>query len=257
MIKVQAVPIYSDNYVWFIIHKNACFVVDPGDAKPIIAFIKAQNLVLKGILITHGHWDHVTGIDELLVYASVPVWGPKRLDHPSLTHPLEQDDLLTLQLEDIQLQAHILDTPGHRFDHICYHFAEHAWLFCGDVLFSAGCGRVGGEMRDAYHSLQKLAELPGKTLVFCTHEYTLDNLRFAITAEPNNDALKAYQTQVKQMRQLGKPSLPTTIEQEHAINPFLRLDSPEIAQSIQSVMKKTPSTDFDTFEQLRLWKNRF
>lgn len=236
-LQIIPIPAFKDNYIWLLHDHRQAVVVDPGDAEPVIATLRDLHLQLNTILITHHHHDHIGGVNTLLnTYPRVRVYAPKQeaydFPHIAVTEP----DILEINLLDIALQ--VLDVPGHTLGHIAYYLNstsnEPGLLFCGDTLFGAGCGRLfEGTPTQMYHSLQKLAALPTDTEVYCTHEYTLHNLEFAKTLEPNNSQLLARQLTALQLRQQKEPTLPTTLQLELATNPFLRCDSPEIKASIQ------------------------
>ncbi|WP_369742491.1 hydroxyacylglutathione hydrolase [Pseudidiomarina sp. PP-1MA] len=245
---VSAIPAFNDNYIWAIQARvgSAAVIVDPGDAEPVLAWLAEQQVALAAILITHHHWDHTDGIAALLeAYPRqpIPVFGPDPamaapLTTPiaCITDPLHDGELFRLPELDNQWQ--VFATPGHTLDHLCFY--TPGYLFCGDTLFSAGCGRMfEGTAEQFQQSLQSLAELPASTNVYCAHEYTEANLRFARAAEPENQAVLMHQRWVKQQRQQGLSSLPSQLGKELEINPFLR------AQSAAE------------FARLRRWKDNF
>ena len=225
-IKVEAIPVFTDNYIWKIIAKNhkSVVLVDPGDAEACIKNLEENQQQLASILITHHHIDHTGGVEALVAYAKskqwpINVYGPKAESTPCNTFSVDQSDKITI--EALAMTFQVIDLPGHTLGHIAY-LSENK-LFSGDTLFSGGCGRLfEGTPAQMYHSLQKLAQLPKETLVYCTHEYTLANLDFALTVNAENKQLQQYQQQVEKLRATDKISLPTSIKQELAINPFLR-----------------------------------
>ncbi|CAM4010248.1 hydroxyacylglutathione hydrolase [Vibrio neonatus] len=252
MLVVKSIPAFNDNYIW-LIHNNQgqCAVVDPGDATPVLAYLKEHNLQLTTILITHHHSDHIGGVSELQrEFSEVTIVGPQKDAVAGLTHSVGSGHHLELFGEHFL----VLDLPGHTLGHIG--FLGDGKLFCGDVLFSAGCGRVfEGTPAQMWQSLQKLASLPVETEVYSAHEYTSNNLSFAMAIEPSNPQLQIYREKVNQLRAHQKPTLPTTIEQEKWINPFLRVDMPEV---INSVAHKTEDlTPEGVFTALRKWKDSF
>ncbi|MCG7498412.1 hydroxyacylglutathione hydrolase [Vibrio sp. Of7-15] len=252
MLTVKSIPAFNDNYIWLIHNNdNHCVVVDPGDAQPVIDALQQHNFTLDAILITHHHHDHIGGVPELIrQYPGTNVVGPAQEPIPTLTHPVEDGDLVELFDE----QFMVLGVPGHTLGHIAYVGDEK--LFCGDTLFSAGCGRLfEGTPEQMYHSLQKLLALPDETEVYCTHEYTAANLSFALAAEPDNIYLHKYREQVTKLRVQNTPTLPSTLQQEKLINPFLRCHESTIKRSVAS--KAYDTSDLATFTALRQWKDEF
>jgi hydroxyacylglutathione hydrolase len=235
---IIAIPAFSDNYIWTIIHRDTqqAVVVDPGDAKVTNDYLQKNNLKLVAILLTHHHWDHTGGVKTLKAEHQVPVFGPKSENIPYCDNKLANND--TVDLFDLHFE--VLAIPGHTLDHIA--FLGHAWLFCGDTLFSAGCGRLfEGSAAELYDALCRFSKLPGETKVYCAHEYTLNNLKFAKTVEPDNPAIDTYIEQVTQLRQQNKPSLPSTIERELNVNPFLRCEQKTVIASAENYSGKTRS----------------
>ena len=197
MIEILPIPAFEDNYIWLVRDKNHAMVVDPGDANPVIAYLEAHKLELDAILITHHHHDHIGGVGTLLRAYHPSVYGPAGNKYPFNRHIVSEGDVITLP--NLGLNLTTLEVPGHTLDHLAYY--GHGLLFCGDTLFSGGCGRLfEGTYAQMLASLQKLASLPEATRVFCTHEYTLHNLQFALTLEPFNPALQHYISDVSAMR---------------------------------------------------------
>lgn len=238
---IIALKALRDNYIW-IIRKTASFIcVDPGDATPVIQFAKHENLLLDAILITHYHKDHVAGIASLM----------EHFPNVRLFEPLNHSHTVLLA----SYRFHVMDTPGHTDNHVCYYEANNRWLFCGDTLFSAGCGRVfNGTIEALYHSIEKLKRLPADTKIFCAHEYTRDNLKFAQTVEPNNQSIQRYLNYLEKNAHLN--SLPSSMALEKRINPFLRLNEPEV-RGFVSQYDSNVQSDFDCFKRLRQLKNDF
>ncbi len=260
---VELIPIaaFSDNYLWLLHNGTHAAVVDPGDAAPVMRTLAQLELALCAILVTHHHADHVSGLPRLLQQHAVPVYGPAHEAIAGVTHPLAQGSEVVISELDLQLQ--VLDVPGHTAGHIAY-FATSApgrsapILLCGDTLFSAGCGRLfEGTAAQMVQSLAQLAALPDTTEVYCTHEYTLSNLAFASAAEPVNPARDVYREWCVQQRELGLPTLPSTLAREKAVNPFLRCDVPEVRQAVARQCGTELHTTRDVFAALREWKNHF
>lgn len=256
---IVALHAFRDNYIWMIHNAHHALVVDPGDAGPVLAACKAQGLELAGILVTHHHADHTGGIAQLLCDKSVPVWGPASESIPCMTQGLRDGDQFTVP--ELSLDFNVMHVPGHTLGHIAY-YAENTSgqrvLFCGDTLFSAGCGRLfegtPGQMLD---SLDRLGQLPADTQVYCTHEYTLSNLEFARRIEPHNAAMQAYAQWCARQREAQLPTLPSTMERELHINPFLRVDQPEVLSSLAAHAGHMPTDRIEAFTLLRQWKNDF
>jgi len=252
-LQIIPIPAFKDNYIWLIHNGVYAAIVDPGDATPVIDALTSLNLTLTAILITHHHHDHIDGVAELIeTYPQVSVYAPARekytFDHIAI---IEQGNV---HLNDLSITFAVLDIPGHTLGHIAYYSKQHQLLFCGDTLFGAGCGRLfEGTPSQMYHSLRKLAELPASTKVYCTHEYTLHNINFALSLEPNNQILIERYENTKELRKSNIPSLPSTIELELSSNPFLRCDSKEIQSSIQ--LKNV--NEIDVFSKLRELRNHY
>ncbi|MDZ7924245.1 MAG: hydroxyacylglutathione hydrolase [Marinagarivorans sp.] len=251
---VVALPMCHDNYGWLIHNSESAWILDPGDADVVIAALKRLNLKLKKIIITHRHWDHVDGIEALHRFSQAPVYGPKDT-HPHITHFINEGD--NLDLDGITLD--VWHTPGHTQEHLSYYQAQQQWLFCGDTLFSAGCGRIlkTGNLEQLYRSLERIRQLPPTTTIYCSHEYTLNNLAFAAIVEPSNHAITQKIEVVKKLRASNAPSLPTQLDSELTINPFLRLQQTEIKKHCQAHSGQNKSDPFIIFCILREWKNSF
>lgn len=255
---VLAVPAFHDNYLWLVHDGRHAAAVDPGDAAPILAALDRQGLTLTAILLTHHHRDHIGGVPELLQHFDVPVFGPRADGIDAVTVPLGEGDAITVP--GIGLALSVLDVPGHTKGHIAY-FRDAAtpWLFCGDTLFAGGCGRIfEGTPAQMSASLDKLAGLPGDTRVFCAHEYTVSNLRFAQAVEPENEALRARMQAELAKRERDIPTVPSTIAQERATNPFLRYRESTIARRLAAEGKVAhDAPPVAVFAALREWKNHF
>jgi len=256
---ILTVPAFNDNYLWVIHDGEHAAVVDPGDAAPIQALLSAHKLRLTAILLTHHHADHIGGVPALLAQWQVPVFGPRNDGITAVTAPLAEGD--RFEVPALGLALDVLDVPGHTRGHIAYVASslDTSWLFCGDTLFGAGCGRLfEGTPQQMAASLAKLAALPGDTQVYCAHEYTLSNLRFAQAVEPGNAALAARMDADSAKRAAGQPTIPSTIGLERATNPFLRCGEKEIVHSlVQAGRLAQGAAPVEIFAALREWKNTF
>lgn len=251
---VTPIRAFRDNYIWCIRRGNHASVVDPGDAGPVLQYLQSEQLELTAILATHHHNDHVGGNERLLSQYSVPVFGPAEETIPGITHKLREGEEIVVP--GIGQALHVLDIPGHTRGHIAY--VGGGLLFCGDTLFSCGCGKLfEGTPEQMYRSLAKLSSLPGKTRVYCGHEYTLSNIRFAEAADPGNPAIGQLRVSAQAALDRGEPSLPSTIEMERAANPFLRTHLPELAASASRFAGRPLTKPVEVFAMLREWKNRF
>jgi len=256
ILSVLPVPAFNDNYLWLIHDGQHAVAVDPGDATPIMAALKAHNLSLVAILLTHHHADHVGGVHNLLQLANIPVFGPRGERIDGVTTPLTEGD--QAMIPELGLTFSVLDVPGHTSGHIAYVAPEQHWLFCGDTLFAGGCGRLfEGTPAQMVASLAKLTNLPDDTQVYCAHEYTLSNLRFALAAEPGNHALQARFSAEQAKRNQGLPTVPSNIGIEKATNPFLRYRQSQIIQGLQASGRLTGDDPVASFAALREWKNTF
>lgn len=256
MMQLTALPAFTDNYVWMLDDGREAIVVDPGDAGPVKAALAARELKLSGILITHHHPDHVGGLRELQPLLQGPVHGPAHERIPAEIVAHEQGDAFEL----IGARFEVLDVPGHTAGHIAYlqrPADEDPIVFCGDTLFSAGCGRLfEGTPQQMHASLSRLAALPDATRVCCAHEYTLSNLRFAHAVEPMNEDVIRHTAWCEAERAAGRPTLPSRIERERRINPFLRCGVP----AVQAAAKAHGAAGAEgpaVFAALREWKDHF
>ena len=260
-LSVLTVPAFHDNYLWLIHDGSHAAAVDPGDAKPILAALQANGLKLTAILLTHHHADHIGGVPELLQHYQVPVFGPRNESIAAITLPVGEGK--QIEVPGLPLRLSVLDVPGHTMGHIAYVRApegdDPTWLFCGDTLFAGGCGRLfEGTPAQMISSLGKLAALPDDTLVYCAHEYTLSNLRFARVVEPDNEALRERVKVETDKREHNIPTVPSTIGLEKATNPFLRYREAAIAEQLaQTGRINANDTPLAAFTALRLWKNDF
>jgi len=273
MTHIITVPAFSDNYIWLICDnkKQYAAIVDPGDAKPVIAALEKNNIQPIAILTTHFHYDHASGIPELVkkypelvVYGSgseyellknnphEPNYGPAGMGFKSLTHPLKGGE--TIKLEKINISFKVLNVPGHTSGHIAYYADQR--LFCGDTMFAGGCGRVfNGTLNDLHDSLQQLKQLPDDTLVYCAHEYTLDNLGFAKWVEPENkDILNRIEADMA-LIDSDQATVPSLLSLEIKTNPFLRTDQLHVAERVAEKTGKQLASSAEVFAAMRIWKD--
>ena len=258
MTTIIPIPAFADNYIWLLRDGPHAAVVDPGEARPVLDYLEREGLSLAAVLATHHHNDHVGGIEDLLAAYPAPVFGPAHETIPRIAHALEDGAVVSLPGMPVRLR--VIDIPGHTAGHIAY-FGDvggEPSLFCGDTLFAAGCGRIfEGTPAEMWASLCTLAALPGGTHVYCGHEYTLANLRFALAVEPENQALWERQAQAQAMRERGLPTLPSTIALEHATNPFLRAGLAHVRAAAAAHAGHAIADDVESFTVLRAWKNAF
>jgi hydroxyacylglutathione hydrolase len=251
-----ALPAFADNYIWMLHDGRRAVVVDPGDAQPVFHALQQHGLQLEAILVTHHHADHVGGVDALRNATGAQVYGPARERIPEPLHRLAQGDHVTV----LDTRFEVMDVPGHTAGHIAYYTPE--WqgaplVFCGDTLFSGGCGRLfEGTPAQMLASLTALAALPGHTRVCCTHEYTLSNLKFARVVEPDNTALLQYQLACMAKREANQPTLPSQMALELEINPFLRTRQPTVHKAALA-FDATTHDEASVLGALRTWKNQF
>ncbi|WP_286261790.1 hydroxyacylglutathione hydrolase [Thalassotalea atypica] len=268
-LNVLPIKAFSDNYIWALQPQGCAEVtlVDPGQAEPCIEYLKQNGLSLNAILITHHHPDHTGGVVALKAYTKacghdIKVYGPATENIPACDIKLAESDLVSLAFtnttsnESTEIEFSILDLPGHTSGHIAY--VHEQALFCGDTLFSGGCGRLfEGTAEQMHQSLAKLKVLPASTPVYCTHEYTQANLHFAIAVEPNNKALQNYFEQVIALRAKNQITLPSTIQLENAINPFLRCEQQDVIMAANSYSQQTLNNSVEVFAAIRAWKDNF
>ena len=256
MFEVSAIKAFSDNYIWTLIKDGEVTVVDPGDPEPVKNYLNEKGLNLKNILITHHHFDHTGGIEELTDIYGCEVYGPDGGHIKGIGVKIQDNQEFTIM--DVTFKA--FATPGHTLDHLSYYVEDDSnpLLFCGDTLFSGGCGRLfEGSPKQMHNSLSRLAELPGKTKVFCTHEYTESNLRFAIAVEPNNKHIKDKIEEVQELRRKDLETLPSTISEELNINPFLRCNQNDVINSAEYYCKTQLSESHEVLGAIREWKDNF
>jgi hydroxyacylglutathione hydrolase len=265
MFEISFIPAFKDNYIWLLTQGKRAYVVDPGDAAPVQARLEADGLSLEGILITHHHADHQGGVAELKARWQAEVYAPGNESITGCTRPLIGGESVDVLGQKVMVMA----VPGHTLGHLAY-YAPGA-LFCGDTLFGAGCGRLfEGTPAQMSDSLDRIAALPGDTLIYCAHEYTEMNLRFALAVEPDSPALQARVSKVAALRAAGLPSVPSTLDEEKATNPFLRCheaavveaglrhaSSALVGKAAQQGMGINERSKTEIFAALRSWRNNF
>jgi len=234
------------------LNSNHAVVVDPGESDPVIKTLDDNNLVLSDILITHHHYDHMGGVEKLKkIYPLVNIYGPK---DPRIPVTVIVKNNENIKLDSLDEAFLVLDVKGHTSSHIAYYFTNK--LFCGDTLFSCGCGRLfEGTYDEMYKALIKIRSLPKATMIYCAHEYTLDNIGFAKIIDPNNLDLLAREEEVKELLRSGHSSIPSKLENELAVNPFLRFDDSIIRASVQNHFKKEVCSELEVFQHTRDWKD--
>ena len=255
MIQISALPAFTDNYIWLLQdHRSQrCAVVDPGDAAPVLAWLEQHpGWVLSDILVTHHHHDHVGGVERLKQHSGATVYGPAQEKIPGRDVALDDAQRISVLGWEFQVMA----VPGHTLGHIAYY--HHGLLFCGDTLFAAGCGRLfEGTPEQMHQSLGRLAALPEDTLIYCTHEYTLSNLRFAQAVEPANPEIAQRLEKVTQLREHGRMTLPSTLALEKLTNPFLRTGETSVKQKVDERTGSDNPSQSAVFAALRAWKDKF
>jgi hydroxyacylglutathione hydrolase len=251
---IHAIPAFADNYIWLLTQAHSAYavIVDPGDARPVVTALSSMALTPAAILITHHHRDHVGGVGALLRHYAIPVYGPARESIPHMKYPLCEGD--RVEVSEIALHLEVLDVPGHTLGAIAYH--GNGQLFCGDTLFTAGCGRLfEGTARQMHASLAKFLTLPESTQVYCGHEYTEENLRFASIVEPDNPAIQTRMEQTRTLRVESRPTVPASLAVERRTNPFLRCDVPGVICAAERFAGRHLSSGAETFATLRYWKD--
>jgi hydroxyacylglutathione hydrolase len=254
--KLIPIPAFADNYIWMLHDESRALVVDPGDPQPVIKALQRLGVKLEAILVTHHHPDHTGGVKALRESTGAAVFGPARETMPEPLTRLQDNDLVMT----LGLSFKVIDVPGHTAGHIAYYCESDQGsplLFCGDTLFSGGCGRLfEGTPAQMLASLDRLAALPEATRVCCTHEYTLNNLKFALAVDPHNETLQRYMESAQALRDNGQPTLPSSLALERQINPFLRSRLPALIRAAQSFNTKAHD-EVSHFAALRQWKNQF
>ncbi len=256
-LEICAITAFTDNYIWLLLdHSNqACAVVDPGDAGPVQAWLAEHpGWGLTDVLITHHHSDHVGGVEKLKSAFDLCVHGPASEPIPARDRPLKDGDSIQVLGRTIR----VIGVPGHTCGHLAYHLVDEDVLFSGDTLFSAGCGRLfEGTPLQMLTSLERLVVLPEQTRVYCAHEYTLSNLRFALAVDPGNQQIAERLAEVSEIRNRGQCTLPTRISVERAINPFLRVREAKIVEVVQRQAGLSITTAEECFAAMRQWKDNF
>ena len=257
MVQIHAVPAFRDNYIWMIAEGGRAAAVDPGESAPVERFLEEKGLELTAILATHHHGDHVGGVPALFARWRCPVFGPAHETIPEIAHRLVEGDRITLPGFAISLS--VLDIPAHTAGHIAFvESGDEPRVFCGDTLFACGCGRLfEGTPQMMSDSLAKLAALDGATRVYCGHEYTMANIGFAEAVEPGNRRLAERKAREAAKRERGEPTLPSTIGEELATNPFLRCRVPEVIASAERHAGRGLAGAVEVFAEIRAWKNNF
>lgn len=257
-IEVSYVPILNDNYCWIIGNDsdNSVYVVDPGEDMPVINFLRKNKLTPKAILLTHKHADHTMGIPSLKAEFGIPVYGPEGPGYNEIEHFLHGGENLELW-KGVNLA--VVFTPGHIAHHLCFVAKQQKTiLFCGDTLFSAGCGRLlGGTIEQLKTSIDWIKTLPDDTAIYCTHEYTLPNLAFAQAVEPENKAIQSRINEVNKLRANNSPSLPSTLFIEKQINPFIRIAESSVISAVEKHFSISAKSEQEAFTLLRKWKDNF
>ena len=254
MLSVEPLKAYADNYIWLVSTNEGSIVIDPGESNKIIDLMDKNKINLKGILITHHHFDHTNGLDHVLAKKKTDVYGPKN-NIDAINKVVSQSDKFNL----IGIDFEVIEMPGHTLDHIGFYSFNDGdpILFSGDTLFAGGCGRVfEGTYEQMHQALNKLSKLPRNTKIYCGHEYTLSNLKFAKEVEPNNKQLEDEYINVETLVSSNQPSLPTTLEKEFNINPFLRCGVQDVQNKINEKFNIT-GNELEIFVALRKWKDTF
>ena len=256
MLTIEPILAFHDNYIWMISHPESkkVIIVDPGESENVLAVLRKRQLSLAAILITHHHYDHTNGIATILKNFPAPVYGPLRDVVPLCSHKLKEGDVITFP--ELSATFSVLDIPGHTLGHIA--FVGEGVLFCGDTLFTAGCGRLfEGSVKQIVDSLAKLSSLPDDTNIYCGHEYTAANLAFAQTIEPDNPAILQRIADTNAKRAQGLPTVPASIALEKQTNPFLRCHIEKVITAAEKHCNQSLSDSVAVFAEIRQWKNHF
>ncbi len=256
-VKIWPISAFSDNYIWTIVQSDLAVVVDPGDATPVLAYLRDNGLTLSSILVTHHHADHVGGVAELVAQTGATVYGPADSDIPCRNIPLREGDHVNLGALG---RFSVLEVPGHTLDHIAYfgQVDERNVLFCGDTLFATGCGRLfEGNSRQMQQSLDKFRKMPHNTSVYCAHEYTVGNIRWACEVDPHNPDLEQWKREAQTLRDNNQATVPTSLGHELKTNPFMRTDDPAVVTAAEQKAGRSLDKPENVLEVLREWKNHF
>ena len=253
MLSVDQIKSYTDNYIWLVSTNEGSIVVDPGESKEILNLIDANEIDLKGVLITHHHYDHTNGLLDLTNKMNLEVYGPKKIE--GINNIVNESDKFSL----IGINFEVIAIPGHTLDHLAFYSSnnEDPILFCGDTLFAGGCGRVfEGTFEQMFKSLKKISNYPKETKIFCGHEYTLSNLKFALEVDKDNKDLVNEFNNIEKLISSDIPSLPTNLNKELKLNPFLRCHDFDIKNKF---IEKFDMIDYELqiFTALRKWKDNF
>lgn len=252
--EIIPIPALEDNYIWIVVNskRRSALVVDPGAAAPVLAYLQKQHLVLRGILLTHHHGDHTNGVADLVQAYPVPIVGSIHSRYANANHRIQDGECFRLNSDFPEITA--IAIPGHTLDHMAYRM-ENA-VFSGDTLFAGGCGRLfEGSAEQMFESLAKLSAQPDHTQIYCGHEYTVANLRFAKKVEPHNQALLERLEHTEALRRQHQPTLPSRLEEEKRTNPFLRCDVDAVKQTVSAYVGRALHTPVEVFAALRQWKN--
>ncbi|MDY3331977.1 MAG: hydroxyacylglutathione hydrolase [Pelistega sp.] len=259
MLKIEPIPAFNDNYIWIIEDGRYACIVDPGQKDPIWDYLQARQLQLSHILITHHHQDHTGAVVELASLTGAHVYGPMNSAISGIDTYVQEGDKISLAPLDLSLE--VFEVPGHTLDHLAYAgrlSGGQEILFCGDTLFSCGSGRLfEGNSTQMLQSLDKFKKMGDNTLLYCAHEYTLSNIRWALAVEPTNLDLQHWQKEAVRLREQEQPTVPTTLEQELKTNPFLRVDQLIVQQAAEQYAGRVLSSRAEIFAALREWKNNF
>lgn len=256
MLEIIPLPALKDNYIWLLKNKASrhIAIVDPGEAEPLLNLIESDGLIPIAIMITHHHWDHVGGISDITDKYDIPVYTPQTESVEGSTQPVAEGDIISLP--ELDLKLNILDVPGHTLDAIAYY--ANGMVFSGDTLFTAGCGRMfEGTPPQMHASLSKFKTLPDDTLLYCGHEYTVSNLQFAATVEPENKAIQQRLIHARQLRDKGQATVPAILAIEKQTNPFLRCEEPSVIDAASQHSDNRIEKAHEVFAAIRSWKDSF